>query len=109
MIGKMQRREFQFELNFKWLGRGIEEEWQVIEPRFAEYWRTASPVLRTKSYEHDGCLMTIDVDWTPLARRILRDHKIMAPVHLGQSHDGTWYARINRPIKLKAKIGRAHV
>jgi len=103
MTGKMQRREFQFELTFKWLGRDIEEEWQVIEPLFVQYWRTASPVLRANSYEHDGCSIAIDVDWTPLARRILRDNKIMAPVRLGHNNDGTWYAKINRPLKLKAR------
>jgi hypothetical protein len=98
----MPSREFTFNLVFRHPGRVGEEEWEVIEPRFAEYWKSAAVPLCSRTYEHNGCTARVEIDWAPYGRRIIRDHNIMAPVRKGQPDKTDWYAKVSRPLRLEA-------
>jgi len=98
----MTSSEFTFNLLFRHFGRDTDEEWEVIEPYFAEYWKSAVEPLRSKTYDHNGCSIKVTVDWSPYVRRIIHYHNIMGPVRKGQTNNEEWYAKINRPLRLKA-------
>lgn len=99
---EMPNSEFTFNLLFRHLGRDTDEEWEIVEPRFAEYWKSAAPLFRSKTYEHHGCTVRIEIDWAPYGRRIIRDHNILAPVRKGQPIKSDWYTKMSRPLRLKA-------
>lgn len=84
------------------VGRPSEEEWEVFEPASIAFWKQALHTLRTRSFQHDGVSVTVDLDWSPYARRLIKHHNIMAPVRRGTSADPNWFAKLNRPLKLEA-------
>lgn len=98
----MRGREHTFDLVLPHPGRVDEEEWAVLDPKFAEFWKTSAAVLGNRRYEHEGCTVQIEVDWAPLGRRIGSDHKTMYPVRTGQSATDNWYRKVSRPLRLKA-------
>jgi len=83
-------------------GRMAEEEWQILEPQDAKFWKVAARKLSQRTYEHNGCRISIELDWTPLSRRIIRDHNLLIPVRTGQPTDIDWFSKLDRPLKLTA-------
>lgn len=84
------------------LGRPSEEEWDVVEPAWIAFWKQAHVFFRSRSFEHDGVTVTVEVDWSPYARRLLKHHNLLAPVRRGEGGDPNWFEKLNRPLKLKA-------
>ncbi|MBT9492623.1 MAG: hypothetical protein IV107_09795 [Paucibacter sp.] len=95
-------REYPFEFVFRGPGRVEDLEWEVIEPRYADFWKSAAKSLRRRTYEHKGCDIEIRVDWSPLVRRIVRDHNLMTPVRSGGTANPSWYKKISQPLRIKA-------
>lgn len=89
------------------LGRPSEEEWDIVEPAWISFWKQALQSLHTRSFEHDGVAVTINLDWSPYARRLLKHHNLLAPVRRGESVDPNWFDKLNRPLKLEATCSLA--
>jgi Apea-like HEPN len=83
-------------------GRGSDEEWEQIESEWITFWKRALPSLRTRSYEHDGTTVTIELDWAPYLRRLVKHHNLLAPIRRGEAGDPNWITKLDRPLKLKA-------
>jgi len=98
----MENREFLFSLVFGHPGRDSEEEWHRIEPCFIEYWKLAAVPLRSRTYEHLGCTVKVDIDWSVYGRRIIRDFNAMSKIRNGKQDNTDLYAKILRPLRLKA-------
>jgi hypothetical protein len=98
----MTTKEHAFDLVLRRLGRDSEEASDVVTPLHANFWAEAANVLAERSYEHRGSKIHVRVNWAPLAKRILRDHKIMEPVRAGQSNSADWYKKVSRSLRLKA-------
>lgn len=84
-------------------GRQAEEEWETIEPEEAAFWQEASRELSSRSYEHKGCRITLSIDWTPLGRRIIRDHNILKPIRTGQPWKESQLSKVGRTLKFPVK------
>ena len=89
------------------LGRASEEEWEVIEPARIDFWKRALHSLHSRSFEHDGVAITVDLDWSPYERRLLKHHNLMAPVRRGENADPKWFEKLNRPLRLEASCSIA--
>lgn len=83
-------------------GRPSEEEWELIEPAWIEFWKHALPSLRERSFEHGTVNVKVTLDWAPYLRRLLRQHNLLAPVRSGEKSDPNRFAKLDRPLKLKA-------
>lgn len=84
------------------IGRPSEEEWELIEPVWIKFWKRALPSLRERSFEHDAVNVKVTLDWTPYLRRLLKRHHLLAPVRRGEKIDQNWFAKLDRPLRLKA-------
>lgn len=83
-------------------GRQAEEEWQTLEPQDAAFWKAAARKLSQRTYEHKGCRISVELDWAPLGRRIIRDHNLLLPVRTGQPTEIDWFSKLDRPLKMTA-------
>ncbi|GGI53878.1 HEPN domain-containing protein [Oxalicibacterium solurbis] len=83
-------------------GRQHEEAWDVIEPREIVFWKAAASKLANRNYHHKNCVAEVNLDWTPLIRRLARDHNLLIPVRTGKPTSINWYTKLQRPLRLKA-------
>jgi len=95
-------REVHYKLRFGSIGRDMEDGWETIEPRIIKHWDGASELLSARTYQHEGCEVHVTVNWTPYARRLARDHEIMAAVLTRRWTKGDWYSKVSRALKLNA-------
>jgi hypothetical protein len=98
----MTSRNFTFNLTLHSALRENDDEWEVIEPRFAEYWKSAVGPLSSKTYEHNEVTVRLAIDWAPLVRRMIRDYNLMAPIRDGRDIGHDLARKLLRPFRLKA-------
>lgn len=84
------------------LGRDQEEEWETIEPRQIAFWKEASKKLKSRIYQHNGCVVEVQLDWSPLTRRMTRNYEALIPLRTGKKPPADWYKKFSRPLRLKA-------
>jgi Apea-like HEPN len=94
------RHDFKIEIGS--FGRDSDEEWEKIEPTVIDFWTKAIPLLKSRTYKHDGVETTVELDWSPYNRSLKNYHKVMAPVRRAEPSDPAWYSKINRSTKLSA-------
>lgn len=99
----MPDRQYSFAIAISHPGRQQEEEWQTIEPQESAFWRSAARKLSQRRYEHKGCTINVAIDWTPLGRRLIRDHNLMAPVRTGLGSSVDWFSKLDRPLRMTAE------
>lgn len=93
----------EFSITVRSPGRQLEEEWETIEPREIVFWKTATKKLRSRTYQHNGCVAEVEVDWSPLTRRMIRDYEVRIPLRTGRRPDADWYEKLSRPLRLRAR------
>lgn len=98
----MRSRSFEFSIAVRSPGRQQDEHWQTIEPQEAAFWKTASKKLSHRRYQHNNCSIDVELDWSPLVRRLIRDHNLLIPVRNGKPSPVDWYAKMSKPLQLKA-------
>ena len=86
------------------IGREIEEEWETIDPEHIHFWCNEASLLSKRSYFHNGCKATVNVDWKPLAKRYKHDFKLRESIRKNLSPEPDWLKKIVRPVKLRAKV-----
>lgn len=91
-----------FKLQLRHIGRSDDDEWEQIEPAHVDFWESESHLLASHSYQHDGCSITVHIDWRPLACRYRDKHLLLTPLRQGQPHDPEWYEKVSKPLRLKA-------
>lgn len=97
----MKSNIYEFSIIVRSPGRQQEEEWETIEPREIVFWRTAAGKLGSRKYQHNNCVVEVSLDWTPLVRRLARDHELLLPVRTGKSSTLDWYAKVSKPLRLR--------
>lgn len=99
----MKSHQHEFSISVRSPGRQHEEEWETIEPREIAFWKTATQKLSKRSYRHNECIVEIHLDWSPLTRRMIRDYDLNLPLRTGKTPHADWYAKLSKPLRLKAK------
>lgn len=92
-----------YSLEFKNFNRNMEEHHKIVEPAIENFWIKASKIFRQRDYSHNGCIITIEIDWRRIANRIRRDNDLLRQVRDGTSRDNKWFHKISRLSKIKAK------
>lgn len=107
--------EFIFELPS--VGRGITDDgWEEIDAAHIEYWKAASSLLGTRTFDYRGHSVTLEVDWRPILRRHQRHYRVMQQLHeaagtpvaydIGKKFSRT---RVKVPAKLTTTFERGHI
>lgn len=99
----MESHQHEFSITVRNPGRQQEEEWETIEPREIAFWKAATRKLGTRTYRHNGCIAEVHLDWSPLTRRMIRNYDLNLPLRTGKTPHADWYAKMSRPLRLKAK------
>lgn len=102
MGSMMGLRKYSFLISVRSPGRQTEEEWKIIGPQQADFWKSAIRRLSGRSYQHNGYDIEVKIDWAPLARRLIRDHKLLIPVRTYQPSKVDWFAKLDKPLYLAA-------
>lgn len=72
------------------IGREIEEEWETIDPEHIHFSCDEASLLSKRSYFHNGCKATVNVDWKPLAKRYKHDFKLRESIRKNLSPEPDW-------------------
>jgi hypothetical protein len=99
----VKSNQHEFSIAVRSPGRQQEEKWETIEPREIAFWKAAKQKLGTRIYRHNGCTAEVHLDWSPLTRRMIRDYDLNLPLRTGKTPHVDWYAKMTRPLRLKAK------
>ncbi len=99
----MKTNQYEFSIIVRSPGRQHEEEWETIEPREIAFWKTAAQKLKTRTYNHNECIIKVHINWNPLTRRMIRDYDLNLPLRTGKTPSVDWYAELSKPLQLKAK------
>ncbi|MFM0434412.1 hypothetical protein PQQ75_35795 [Paraburkholderia aspalathi] len=91
-----------FEL--KKLTRDSDEHWETIEPQIQQFWHKAPKELQHRNYEHEGCIITVDINWQPLAARLRRDYVLLQPLRENTAPVKDWLAKVYRPLRIRADV-----
>jgi hypothetical protein len=91
-----------FTLQLRNVGRDADDEWEQIEPAHIVFWESEAHLLRTHTYEHDGCSVTVNIDWKPIARRHRQDFALLVPLRIGKPPAPNWSQKLSRPLRLRA-------
>lgn len=91
-----------FTLVFAHYRRWDDDEWEVIEPQHLDFWINEAPLLSKRTFEHDGCLITIEVNWEPIAKRYRRDFDLMKAVREAQTKNDDWFSKVRQKVHITA-------
>jgi hypothetical protein len=66
-------------LEFKRCSRDDDAHREIIDPLTEQFWHNAPEVLRHREYEHNECIISVDISWQRLANRIRRVNEVWGP------------------------------
>ncbi len=68
-------------LIYQSIGRPSDEEWEIIEPTYISFWKTALNYLCSHSYNHDSATVSIKIDWPPYVRHMENTYSLKKSIY----------------------------
>ncbi|MDR6477145.1 hypothetical protein C8K18_10367 [Paraburkholderia sp. GV068] len=91
-------------IEMKNLTRDIDGHWETIEPQIQQFWHKVPKELRRREYEHDGCSVSVDINWQPLATRLRRDNELVRPLRENRPPVKDWQKKLLQPTRIRAEV-----
>jgi len=92
-------------LEFKSCSRDNDDHCEIIDPLIEQFWHNAPEVLCHREYEHNECIISVDISWQRLANRLRRFNEIWGPVTAGGALPRKNSVQsVSRPLKIPAKV-----
>jgi hypothetical protein len=95
---------YPYVIEMKNLTRDSDEHWETIEPQIERFWHNVPKSLSRHEYDHDGCSITVDINWKPLTTRLRRDHALLRALREGRPPIKDWHTKLWRPIRIRANV-----
>ena len=108
---------FEFIFELPGVGRGITDDgWEEIDAAHIEYWKAASSLLGTRTFDYRGHSVTLEVDWRPILRRHQRHYRVMQQLYEAAGTPAAYdiaqkfsRTRVKVPAKLTTTFERGRI
>ncbi|MBK3815968.1 hypothetical protein G2912_37105, partial [Paraburkholderia aspalathi] len=91
-------------LEFEHLTRDVDSHGETIEPLIEQFWYQVPKTLRQREYLHDGCTITVEINWQRFATRLRRDYGLLRPLREKRPPDKDWYSKLSRPLRIQTDV-----
>lgn len=83
-------------------GRTGEENWEILQPEDIDFWKKSIDDIKQREYFHDGCRVFVEAEWTPVIRKLKKEHKAMQALYAGDVDAiKVFSAKTKIPVKVK--------